>query len=76
MEAHFDTEAKVTRAPSALLPRNLETQFYFYAPVKRSFSKTLFKPEGFVNVAFRLRVNRSKHPETEFFKNDDVTIVM
>ena len=29
-KTRFDTEAKATQVPSALLPRNLKTQLYFY----------------------------------------------
>ena len=52
MEARFDTEAKVTRAPSALLPRNLETQLYFYAPVKKEFFENALQTGGICKCGF------------------------
>jgi len=38
---------------------------------KRSFTKTLFKPEEFENPTFRFRVDRS-----HFYENEGVTMVM
>ena len=39
--------------------------------IKRSFSKTLFKPEEFETPAFRFRVD-GKHFKTTIFENDGV----